>query len=88
MSRILFTGGVRGSGGVSGPRRCLVPGGGLLPGGSGPGGCGEPPPVMATAAGGTHPTAMHSCYHLCTGIDNNFSHISVCVCLNCNFVQK
>ena len=48
---------------------CLVPGGGcsrgrgcLLRVGSGPRGlgCGDPP-VTATAAGGTHPTGMHSC---------------------------
>ena len=31
--------------------------GGLVPGGSGPGG----PGGTATAAGGTHPTRMHSC---------------------------
>ena len=30
------------------------------PGGSASGGCGDPP--MAIAAGGTHPTGMHSCY--------------------------
>ena len=24
------------------------------------------PPRTATAAGGTHPTGMHSCYHLCS----------------------
>ena len=47
--------------------RCLVPGGvwsrGVPgPGGSGPGGClVETPPRTATAAGGTHPTGMHSC---------------------------
>ena len=49
---------------------CLVLGGCLLPGGSGPGGMPAPggawwrPPTpwMATAAGGTHPTGMHSCY--------------------------
>ena len=28
-------------------------------------GCGEPPPVTATAAGGTHPTGMHSCLTSC-----------------------
>ena len=27
-----------------------------------PGGCVETPPVMATAAGSTHPTGMHSCF--------------------------
>ena len=25
---------------------------------------GDPPPTMATAAGGMHPTGMHSCFHL------------------------
>ena len=34
--------------------------GGLLPGGCLLGGCGDPP-EMATAAGGTHPTGIHSC---------------------------
>ena len=57
---------LRGSGGgrVSRP----TPGGvlllGVVPGprGSAPGGlCGDPPPGMATTAGGTHPTGMHSC---------------------------
>ena len=37
-------------------------GGGLLrEGGSGPGGVPGGDPPMATAAGGTHPTGMHSC---------------------------
>ena len=41
---------------------CLVPGGVPGPGGSGPGGVpGGDPPGTATAAGGTHPTGMHSC---------------------------
>ena len=31
------------------------------PGGSAPGGVDGEPPGMATAAGGTHPTGMHSC---------------------------
>ena len=57
---------------------CLVPGegvpgpggvpglGGPGPGGSGPGGAWWRPPGMATAAGGTHPTGMHSClYYEC-----------------------
>ena len=53
--------------GVPGPG-----GGGLLWGGAWSGGClvmgrlgvpgGDPP--MATAAGGTHPTGMHSCFNL------------------------
>ena len=48
-------------GGVSAPS--WVPGpGGSLPGGvSGPGGCLVETPWTATAAGGTHPTGMHSC---------------------------
>ena len=29
---------------------------------TGPGGPGGEPPEMATAAGGTHPTGMHSCF--------------------------
>ena len=42
--------GVPGLGGVC-ARGCLVPGGG-------------DPPGTATAAGGTHPTGMHSCYFI------------------------
>ena len=39
--------------------------GGLLPKGvPAPGGCGDTPPVMAIAVGGTHPTGMHSCFKL------------------------
>ena len=48
----------------------LVPRGDLLPGGvPGLGGLllrgvpGEDPPGTATAAGGTHPTGMHSCFY-------------------------
>ena len=37
---------------------CLVPWGGLVPGGC----LAETPRRMATAAGGTHPTGMHSCF--------------------------
>ena len=50
MSRILFRGGAWSRGGVPGPGVCVP----------GPGVCGDPP-GMATAAGGTHPTGMHSC---------------------------
>ena len=51
--------------GVPAPGGCLLwrgllPGGCLLQGGLLPGGCGDPP-MMATAAGGTDPTGMHSC---------------------------
>ena len=52
-------------GGGSNPGGCLVPGvawsgGCMVPG---PGGClVETVPGTATAAGGTHPTGMHSCY--------------------------
>ena len=54
------------SGGCLVPGGCLVLGGGLLqgepgPGGSGPGGAWWRPPRTATAAGGRHPTGMHSC---------------------------
>ena len=62
-------------GGGSGPGGCLLPRGGLVlgGGGSGPGGTcswgvwsrggvpGGDSPGTATAAGGTHPTGMHSC---------------------------
>ena len=42
----------------------LLPRGGLVPGGAWSGGlCGDPS-GMATAAGGTHPTGMHSCFYL------------------------
>ena len=61
----LVPGGVPAPKGVPGPRkRCLVPGrwvpgpGGCLVLGGGPGG---DPPRTATAAGGMHPTGMHSC---------------------------
>ena len=49
---------------MPGPR-----GGGLVPsGGSGTGGVpGGDPPGTATAAGGTHPTGMHSCLIMCGG---------------------
>ena len=45
---------------------CLLSGGACSRGGvPAPGGClVETPPRMATAAGGTHPTGMHSCYEL------------------------
>ena len=64
--RLVLVGGlVPGSGG-SAPGGCLVPGGGLVPGpGEGgllPGGAWWRPPGTATAAGGTHPTGMHSCF--------------------------
>ena len=64
-------GGVPGPRGVSAPRgvprprrECLVPGGCLLRGEgvcSRGGGAWWRPPRTATAAGGTHPTGMHSC---------------------------
>ena len=39
----------------------------MVPGGawSWGGGLVETPPEPATAAGGTHPTGMHSCYLMC-----------------------
>ena len=53
--------------GVSAPSGgCLLPGGVCLRGGVGGsapgGGCAWWRPPKATAAGGTHPTGMHSCY--------------------------
>ena len=57
-----LVGGVPGLGGlVLGGAVCLIQAG--LPGlgGSGPGGAWWRPPRTATAAGGTHPTEMHSC---------------------------
>ena len=39
----------------------VLGGGGEVPAPGGCVGCGDPP-VTATAAGGTHPTGMHSCY--------------------------
>ena len=54
--------GVPGPGGVWSQGGCLVLGkGGLVPGGWVSGG---DPPRTATAAGGTHPTGMHSCLKL------------------------
>ena len=55
------------SGGVPG-RGCLLRGdlllgGCLVLGGLGPGGCLVETPRTATAAGGTHPTGMHSCLY-------------------------
>ena len=49
----LVRGGAWSRGGLSGPRG--VPGPGGSPGGD--------PPGTATAAGGTHPTGMHSCWN-------------------------
>ena len=61
--RCLLPGGASSWGGVLPPRGCASSRG-LLP----PGGCfllggawWSPPPPTATAAGGTHPTGMHSC---------------------------
>ena len=59
-------------GGVPGPRGgCLLLGGCLVPGGvwswgvSGPGRVpGGDTPGMATAAGSTHPTEIHSCLNI------------------------
>ena len=51
--------------GVRGPGGCMVPGGYMVPWGWWclvQGGAWSPP--TATAAGGTHPTGMHSCYSL------------------------
>ena len=55
--------------GVHGSGRCLLPGGWgcMVPGGLllvGGGCLVETPPPTATAAGGTHPTGMHSCWVL------------------------
>ena len=59
VSVILFTGGAWSWGVWS--RGCAFPGGGV----SGPGrGAYWRPPTTATAAGGTHPTGMHSCRKL------------------------
>ena len=46
----------------SGPRGSACSGGACSRG-SGPGGAWWRPPRTVTAAGGTHPTAMHSCFH-------------------------
>ena len=68
VSRPTPKGEVEGDGEVIRP----TPGGCLFQGGLFPGGChlrgdacsgGWRPPVTATAAGGTHPSGMHSCYH-------------------------
>ena len=46
--------------GVHGPLGCLLPGGACSLGGAWFGGTWQRPPTT-TAAGGTHPTGMHSC---------------------------
>ena len=78
-SVILLTGGGVCSREVSAPEGLLL-GGCLLRGGSVPGGvCAWwRPPGTATAAGGTHPTGMHSCLHCAKGNTKvNFSLIFV-----------
>ena len=70
LSWCLVSGGAWSRGEVPGPGAC-GPGGVPGPGGMpGLGGClilggawWRPPPGTATAAGGTHPTGMHSCLH-------------------------
>ena len=64
-------GGVPGpSGGTCSWGRVPGPGGALSSGVAGPGGCLlqggclVETPLTVTAAGGTHPTGMHSCLHL------------------------
>ena len=52
----MFTGVCLSTGGMPGPVGGVPGPGGLLPGG-----LVETPPGTATAAGGTHPTGMHSC---------------------------
>ena len=47
--------------GGAAPEGSAAPGGLLLQGGLLPGGGGVETPLTATAAGGTHPTGMHSC---------------------------
>ena len=76
VSVILLTGGVSAPRGGLLWGGCLLPGGCLLGGVSAPGGvCSRGvsapgwcawwrSPRIATAAGGTHPTGMHSCYDL------------------------
>ena len=61
QGRCLVPGGESGPGGwLPGPRGVSGPGGVPGPGGLVPVGVWRPP-EMATAAGGTHPTEMHSC---------------------------
>ena len=63
---ILLTGGCF-LGGVLPPRGVLPPGWGVsAPGGGGAGG--DSPPGTATAAGGTHPTRMHSSWLFVFGL--------------------
>ena len=78
-----WSGGCLLSGGVPGPRGGLLLGGGLLrrgvcsQGGAWywgcllPGGCLVETPPTATAAGGPHPTGMHSCLHF---VHNQLNH--------------
>ena len=58
-----------------------MPAPGLGPGSGG--GAGRDPPGMATAAGGTHPTGMHSCLNL--HIDKRFTQNVMQHTNECNF---
>ena len=65
--------GVSVPGGLPGLEGGLVPGGlpgagGSAPGRFAPGGCLVETPPTATAAGGTHPTGMHSSYIICIAL--------------------
>ena len=55
-----------GYGGVRGWWGCMAPGGCMVPGW----GCPVETPPTATAAGGTHPTGMHSCLTKVFQIEN------------------
>ena len=93
VSVIVFTGGMHAPGGtcswgcllrggrVPAPGGCLPPGGCLVLGVPG----GDPFPWTATAAGGTHPTGMHSCLkvfwrlsHTCEVYARIISFIQIC----------
>ena len=64
--------------GVPPPEGCLLPGGACSGGCLLPGGCLGGPPGTATAAGGTHPTGMHSCFKFFSVNENSLLVVPVC----------
>ena len=64
---------------------CLLPGGGACSRGPAPRGVpGGDPPWMATAAGGMHPTGMHSCLSIIF-VPNEYAYM-IAISANINFI--